>query len=198
MSYSDFTLRKIKKDLKIQLIETQSLFPNLVEHQMSRHLAETIEIGVPLAHAVNTEKARSEMIIAPILIELKRITEGRVSLFSGVDFTVDPELGLKGVCDFLISKSPEQLYVSCPVLAIVEAKNENIKGGIPQCLAEMVAARKFNEQEEDPIPVVYGCVTTGTVWKFLQLEDTTAHVDHDDYYIDSVGKILAVLLHMVS
>ena len=40
------------------------------------------------------------MIIAPILVELKRLLKDQVSLFSGIEFNVDPEHELTGFCDF--------------------------------------------------------------------------------------------------
>ncbi len=194
MPYSDFTLDGVKKAFGIRTVESESLFAAAAQHPPSEVLSQLLEDGIPLAHAIHTEKARSEMIIAPILIEVRRVVGKKISLFSGVDFTVDEERGLAGKCDFILSKSEEQLYVSSPVLTLVEAKNENIKGGIPQCMAEMIAAQTFNEREGNDIPVVYGCVTTGTIWKFLRLENSTGYVDLDDYYIDNVSKILGVLL----
>lgn len=37
--------------------------------------------------------------------------------------------GLRGVCDFLLSVSPLQWALEAPVVAVVEAKNENMKPG---------------------------------------------------------------------
>ena len=76
-----------------------------------------------------------------MLLELRRIFDRKISFFSGIEFNIDKERGLNGFCDFLISCSPEQLFVKAPVIAIVEAKNENIMSGIGQCIAEMVAAQ---------------------------------------------------------
>lgn len=56
--------------------------------------------------------------------------------------------------------------ISAPVIAIVEAKNEDIKSGLGQCIAEMVAAQIFNEHENNEIPTIYGIVTSGEIWKF--------------------------------
>ncbi len=98
--------------------------------------------------AINTEKSRSEFIIADILIELKRILIDQVSLFSGIDFDVDQTRSLNGFCDFIISKFPKQFFLKAPIITIVEAKNENIPSGIGQCIAEMIAAKLFNEQAE--------------------------------------------------
>jgi hypothetical protein len=131
-----------------------------------------------LALAVNTEKARSETIISPVIIEIKNIFTEEISLFSGVDFNgvdfnVEPEQGLNGVCDFIISKSPEQLFITSPVVTIVEAKNENIKLGLGQCVAEMIAAQLFHQKEVNYIDSIYGVVTTGNImWKFLKLQDS--------------------------
>ena len=107
------------------------------------------------------------MIIAPILLELRRQLNYQISLFSGVDFNVDSERGLNGVCDFLVSRSKEQLFVRAPVITIVEAKNENLKPGFGQCVAEMLAGQLFNEREGNAIKTIYGGVTIGTVWRFL-------------------------------
>jgi hypothetical protein len=77
---------------------------------------------------------------------------------------------------------------------IVEAKNENIKGGLGQCVAEMIAAQLFNEREGNAIDTIYGAVTTGEIWKFLKLVGAVASIDLSDYYIvRDVPKILGIL-----
>ena len=77
---------------------------------------------------------------------------------------------------------------------LVEAKNENIIAGIPQCLAEMIAAQRFNSMNGiRPVDAVYGIVTTGSIWRFLRLEETAATVDSTEYAIQSPGKIFAIL-----
>ena len=65
--------------------------------------------------------------------------------------------------------------------------------GIPQCLAEMVAARRFNECAGTPLGAVYGIVTTGILWRFLKLEGTTARVDAEEYPIQGARKIFGIL-----
>ncbi len=96
------------------------------------------------------------MIVTPILIELRKIVNHRVSLFSGVEFNVDKEKGLNGVCDYIISLSKEQLYVSSSVISIVEAKNDNIKSGLAQGAAEMIASQIFNKQTGSQINTIVG------------------------------------------
>lgn len=89
--------------------------------------------GATIALAVNTEKAKSECIIAPVLLELRRLLGGAVGLFSGVALEVDPSRGLTGVCDFLLTKAARQFLLSAPVVAVVEAQNDNLRTGLGQC-----------------------------------------------------------------
>ena len=161
--------------------------------EISEKLTSTLEETTELALAINTEKARSEMIITPILLELRPKANYQISLFSGTDFNVDVEKGLNSYCDFVISRAREQLTINAPVVIIVEAKNENIKGGLGQCAAGMLAAQLFNEQEGNGIKTVYGAVTTGDIWKFLKLEGTDIFIDLNNYYIKELNKILGIL-----
>jgi hypothetical protein len=91
-----------------------------------------------------------------VLLEARRQVGRPVGFFSGVEFTVDPQRGLTGTCDFLFSRSTEQLAIEAPAITIVEAKREDINAGIGQCLAEMVGARVFNERNEEAVEVIYG------------------------------------------
>src|SRR5436190_6808488 len=134
MAYNDFTLETLKERFGIRTDEGSSLFALVPAVPISTLLRDTLAENVPLALDISTDKARSELIIAPVLMEVRRQLEGRISLFSGVEFNVDQEQGLRGVCDFLLSLSPEQLAIEAPVVTIVEAKNENVKQGIIQCI----------------------------------------------------------------
>src|SRR5262249_28850830 len=148
--------------------------------------------GSTLALAVNTEKAKSEFIIAPVLLELRRMMKGGFGLFSGVELDADPARGLNGVCDFIISKDARQFILTAPLVAIVEAKNDNLRTGLGQCIAAMAAAQTFNEHSGADIPTVFGVVTTGSAWKFLQLRQLDLTLDLKEYYIDNLGKILGI------
>jgi len=153
---------------------------------------------LPPGSAIGTEKARSEFIIAPLLAEITEITEHRISLFSGIEFNVNEEKGLNGRCDFIISGSGNQYSLTSPVLTVVEGKNDNINAGFGQCMAEMIAARIFNESEGNKRNAVYGCVTTGSVWRFLKLENDNIYIDKKEYFIDYPERILGILLQIVS
>ena len=196
MSYSSFTIEEveIKFDLNINsaifLSEIVPIFP-------SPGLAQSLERGLRLVKRSVSEKAKSEFIIAPILLELESLLIDKISLFSGDDFTVDRELGLNGICDFLISRSPAQLIVKAPVIAIVEAKKGVLKDGWGQCIAELFAAQKFNHSRNQNIPVIYGIVTSGILWQFMRLENKTITVEPDEYPLLPIDRILGILHWLV-
>jgi hypothetical protein len=196
MLYSQFTLSRITKDYGLTLIEGESFIPDLEPLAPSTSFKETLEQNLPWAIAVGTEKARSETIITPILLELRRLLDNKISVFSGTNFDVEPEKGLTGYCDYLISQSPEQLVIEAPVIAIVEAKKDNLNEGLGQCVATMIAAQRFNEISNNTTPTVYGAVSTGTVWRFLKIANYTVTIELVDYPLQPVEKLLAILRWM--
>lgn len=198
MAYSDFKLDSIIKQFGLEVREAADLFSAVPAVEPSAMFIAWLNETAPLALDINTEKARSEMIIAPVLLEVRRQVGYRIGLFSGTEFNVAAEQGLNGVCDFLISLSSESLFIQSPVVALVEAKKEDIKGGLGQCIAEMLAAQMFNQQEGNPIPKIYGVVTSGNIWRFLTLEQQTVAIDRVEYYLNQIDKILGVLVSAVT
>jgi hypothetical protein len=197
MAYSDFSLRKVIQDFQL-ITQDQVFLTPITPLAPSPYLTEFLERSLPLAIAIGTEKARSELIISPILLEVRERLDRRVSLFSGTDFTVDAALGLNGICDYLISKSPEQIIIQTPVIAIVEAKKGELDSGLGQCIAEMVAAQKFNQQQGNSVDRIYGAITSGSLWRFLKLEAQTITFDLSEYALPPVDKILGILVQLVS
>jgi hypothetical protein len=193
MNYSDFTLSEVKKRFNLTVIENQELFAEPPTLPVPKRLAELLHSYLPLATSINTEKARSELIIAPILAEFKFLFKDKISLFFGIDFTVDGSVGLNGRCDYIISQSSEQLELAAPVVMLVEAKNENLIAGIPQCIAEMVAAQRFNQQKQNPLETLYGCVTTGSLWRFMKLQGNLVFVDMAEYPVTELESILGII-----
>ena len=197
MAYSNFTLETVRNTFQLETDEAADISSKIEPVVLSAHLTTALEKKVPLALAIGTEKASSELIVTDILVELREKFEKRISFFSGIDFSVDVEKGLTGVCDFLVSLSPVQFYLEAPIIILVEAKRENPVSGFGQCIAEMVAAQHFNTQKGNVIPVIYGASTTGTVWQFLKLEGQQLHVDRIPYSIERCDKILGILSSMV-
>lgn len=197
MFYSQFTIDKVKQDFGLKTVEGVRFLPNTLEIITPSPRLQGILEDLPWAIAVDTEKARSEVIINPVLLEVRRILNQEISVFSGEEFNVDASLGLNGVCDFLISRSPKQLTVEAPAIVIVEAKKSDLKSGIGQCISEMVAAQRFNEVKGKLINTIYGCVSSGTQWRFLKLEAQTVTIDLMDYSLPPVEQIVSFLVWMV-
>ena len=181
MAYSEFTLDTVQSKLGLQ-IEEKNLFADCTEHPLSQDFKSFLHRGVNLALAVNTEKAKSEFIIAPLLLEVKEALHDNISIFSGIEFNIAPEQGLNGVCDFLVSRSGRQHVLTAPLVTVVEAKNDNLRDGFGQCIAEMYAAQQFNLRHEQQISRVHGIVTIGSSWKFLCLEQATVIFDVEEYF----------------
>ncbi|OUL36012.1 hypothetical protein BV372_08925 [Nostoc sp. T09] len=197
MPYSQFSIDKVKQDFHLKTVEGVRFFPESIEKIVPSQRLQGILEDLPWAIAVDTEKARSEVIINPVLLEVRRILNSTISVFSGEEFNVDASVGLNGVCDFLISRSSEQLTVEAPAIVIVEAKKSDLKSGLGQCIAEMVAAQRFNQAREQPLTTIYGTVSSGTQWRFLKLEGQIITIDLMDYFLPPIEQILSFFVWMV-
>ena len=197
MPYSSFDIEKVETELGITVDYSKDLFRETLPASPSPWLSQTLSIFLPMGTTLTTEKSRSEFIIAPVLGDVAHQTHEKILLFSGNEFNVDADRGLNGFCDFLISKSSDPTKIQAPVLMIVEAKKEDIFSGVGQCIAELVAAQIFNQHRNQPRPRLYGAVSSGSNWRFIVLEGTTAYLDRTEYYISQVDKILGILLYAV-
>ena len=198
MAYSNFTLETVQKTFKLETVRSKGLFSEIEPVMPSAYLTTGLEKKAPLATAIGTEKVRSELIVADVIVELLEHFDYRISFFSGIEFNVDAEAGLTGVCDFLVSLSPEQYYLEAPIVALVEAKNLDLTLGMGQCVAEMLAAQRFNSERGNDIPCVYGASTTGVQWLFLKLQGKCLHIDMTPYTIARCDRILGILSSMVA
>ena len=196
MAFRDFGFPEVQQSLGLTLSEAD-LLGGVPALELPAAFVERMRGDVALALAINTEKARSEFIIAPVLSELRRLLGGRFGLFSGVEFDVDSSRGLNGFCDFILTRSPLQSVLTAPVVAIIEAKNDNLRTGLGQCIAAMVAAREFNARSSAAVGAVYGVVTTGSAWKFLRLTGADITLDVAEYFIAELGRIMGGLAHIL-
>ena len=198
MAYSDWTLETVKKTFQLEAVNIAGIFSDVEPVAPSAHLTTTLERNVPLAFAMGTEKAKSELVVSPVLVELWEHFNRSISFFSGIDFNVDAENGLTGVCDFLVSLSSSQFDLEAPAIILVEAKRDHLTAGLGQCVAEMVAAQHFNAEQGNDIPCVYGALTSGIDWVFLKLEENKLQLDMAAYQIAQCDKILGILASMAA
>lgn len=196
MAYGDFDLKTAIRTFGLTENRDTNLFQDVKPLEPSEFLRTWLDEFAPVALGINSEKARSEFIITPILAEVKRRAGTVVNVLPGVTFDVDKAKGLNGFCDFLIARSSEIFYIQGPILAVVEAKREDLIPGLGQCAAAMVGIQLFNEREGTPTPVVYGCVTSGSIWRFLKLEDSRLFIDLPEYYLRDVAKVLGILVNI--
>lgn len=191
MAYSDFKLEQVVEQFSL-VPKSAELFSNCEPVELSSWLKETLGYTKHLALLSSTEKARSEFIVAPLLIELQRRHHNELSVFSGKRLDVDKESGLVGECDFLLSRTAMTNVIQAPVFSLVEAKKQDLELGLGQCVAQMLGAQLFNRQRGKDIPIIYGCVTTAESWQFLQLEDKTLTIDSRIYYFTELDAVLGI------
>jgi len=196
MAYRDFTLKDLEKKFGV-INEVVGLFDlsKIKEVLPGAWLMESLEAGEMLR--LNTEKAKSEVVVMPILIELKKRNNHFFTIFSGNTFKVDKERGLNGECDFILSANTKSYIIDTPIISVVEAKNDVLSIGIGQCAAQMYAAKLQNEDDGKPLDVIYGCVTTARDWQFMKLENNQLLIDKKVYSIEKLETILGIFQHII-
>ena len=197
MAYNTFTLELVKSQFSLTIIN-QRFCNSLPIVEPQPEFAIVFNDLLELAEGARTEKAKSELLVTPILAHATKLSGGKVKLFSGEEFNVDHEKGLNGFCDFLFSRSANPYTIDAPVLMLVEAKRGEIEFGLGQCVAEMIAAQLYNNRQGQIIPIIYGCVTSGRLWQFLKLEGDNVTIDPDNYPLMPIHKILGILKSILS
>jgi hypothetical protein len=195
MGYRNYkTLKQALKKLQIDEVSA-NLFPAIVEVQPSDWLKTTLSLAneMPLTN----EKSKSERLISPILLEVSLAYKSYITLYSGEDLVVDVAQDLSGECDFFIAKHPRKDVMQAPIITLAEAKDEDMDYGKGQCLAQMYASQRFNEEEGHKQPFIYGCVVTGGDWKFMKLVEKQIIIDKETYYLSDLTKVLGIFHQII-
>lgn len=151
MLYGDFkTIPQGKEKFGLTRQEGVRFFPELTPIAPSPMLSAFLEQSLPIAIATGSEKAGLELIITPVLLEVRHILHQQLGLFFGEAFDVDASLGFNGIFDFIFSKSPTLLKIEAPVAVIIEAKGAALKTGMGQCIAAMLVSQLFNQGKQQP------------------------------------------------
>ncbi|MEM9219078.1 MAG: hypothetical protein AAGD25_32690 [Cyanobacteria bacterium P01_F01_bin.150] len=137
-----------------------------------------------------SEASRSEIIISPLLREIYKNHYQRYSFWIQKSIVYDSVLS--GTPDYIFSKRSElgKTVLAKPIVIVVEAKKNDFEQGWGQCLAELIAAQKINEQSLVP---VYGIVTDGNLWQFGKLESSTFTRDIGNFTIDNLPMLYGTL-----
>ncbi len=193
MAYGDFTLGDLENKFGIRN-QRMRLFDAIDPVEPSGKLkAELLEIE---EMPIRSEKAKSEWIVVPILKELRQRNEKFFTIYSGENLNSDEARGLKGECDFILAKDTGSFDISFPILQIVEAKKNDLEAGVPQCAAQLVGAKVFNEKKGLHLDRLYGCVTTGNDWLFMKLENDLV-IDSRVYYLVEISQLLGIFQRII-
>jgi hypothetical protein len=198
MQYSDFrNLRSIRQKLCISVHFTTWL-PACPAVEPSALLVQLLERYTRNRTAYFNEKSRSEGIVFPVLSELQYLHNFSFALYSGANIEGEKDLGLNGECDFVLSNSKQSIEVESPIFCVVEAKDNDLELGIPQCIAQLCGVDLYNKKVENKsLPILYGAVTTGTEWNFLKKEGTSVYIDSEFYPLKNLSELLGVLNYLI-
>ncbi len=127
-------------------------------------LRQRLEDVFPHVNLTN-EVARREFLIAPVLMEVARSADAKIS----VEFPLEVDERLKGTLDYLVRARHNIL--------VVEAKNGDLKRGFTQLAVELVAVDRWSEDSAEPR--LYGAVSMGDVWKFAFLDRAEKRITED-------------------
>ncbi len=194
MAYTSFTLYDLRRNFGIR-DRVEPLFAHAKALPMSNWLRDTLAMTQQMP--LTSEKAKSELIVTPVLVELRNRNNNFFTVYSGEVLNVDVSAGLAGECDFILTKDTNAFAISAPIITVVEAKKDDLELGVVQCAAQMVGIQRFNEQYGEPIETIYGCTTTADSWQFLKLSGTDLIVDRDRYFVDDLEKVLGVFQQII-
>jgi hypothetical protein len=193
MTYADLNFQDFRKKFGYEN-RLQELFSSVKSVKASNRLIEELKDAENFR--LHSKKAKSEWIIVPILRELCRLNPNFLTVYSGESLDINIENGLSGVCDFILAKDIRTYTISYPLVQIVEAPEGDIDLGVAQCAAQMIGSKIYNEQNNTPIDIIYGCVTSGSLWLFLQLSDKI-FINNDVYYTSNLNELLGVFQSII-
>ena len=141
-----------------------------------------------------SEAARCENVIYPILREVYKKYANSFMLWSHQSISCDAQLS--GTPDYLISTKSElgKTVLGSPIIVVVEAKRNDFIEGWGQCLAELVAVQRINNDNAIP---VYGIVLDGALWEFGKLEEDLFTQNETVLAISDLNKVFGAIGYLM-
>ena len=190
MAFSDFkTIPDVQKKFGIRHIEND--FIKIEEGvSPSEQFLQELEFSRQHIPIFASEGARCEAVIYPVLREVYKAYAANYTLWIKAPLAYDDVL--TGTPDYFISTRSElgMLIVGTPLIMLVEAKKNDFEVGWGQCLAELVAAQKINEDMEHP---VYGIVSDGTLWQIGYLVNETFTQNRTSFSVDNLPVLFGAI-----
>ena len=114
--------------------------------------------------SLNSETAKREVMIAPILLELL----DEIDIKIDIEYPIYVSEHLKGNLDYWIRSLQNFL--------VVEAKKSDMEKGFTQLAAELIAMDQYLPSDNQDL---FGAITVGDVWRFGKLERAFKCISRD-------------------
>ncbi|KOR30715.1 hypothetical protein TI04_04485 [Achromatium sp. WMS2] len=194
MAFSDFkSIADVQKRYRIIYREDKFLCGE--EIPPPSHFLADLEFSKQNIDIFTSEAARSELVISPLLREIYK------NHYSAYSFWIQKSIAfdevLSGTPDYIISKRSllGKTFLEPPIVIVVEAKRNDFEHGWGQCLAELLAAQKINDNALKP---VYGIVTDANVWQFGRLISETFTRNTESFTLDNINKLYGTLEFLIT
>ena len=190
MAFSDFkAIPEVQERFRIRHVENDFIETGNGTSPSEQFLQE-LDFNREYIDVLTSEGARCEAIIFPVLREVYKGYAEDYALWIKKPIAYDDVLS--GTPDYFISTRSElgKLVVGTPLIMLVEAKKNDFEVGWGQCLAEMVAAQKINEDMETP---VYGIVSDGTLWQIGHLIGETFTQNRTSFSVDNLPVLFSAI-----
>ena len=189
MAFSDFkTISEVQEKFGIRYT-SNDLF-GVEAKDPSEQFLEELEFSRIHIDVFSSDGARREVIIFPILKEVYKDYAENYGLWVKKSIIYDETLS--GTPDYLIATRSELgiTVVGMPLIMMVEAKKNDFEQGWGQCLAEMIAAQKMNDDLDFP---VYGIVTDGILWQFGRLIGDVFTRNRTNFSLDNLPTLFGAV-----
>ena len=175
---------------KFQIKYLQSNYVIETEFSVKESFKEELDLLFTDGVVDNSEDAICENLIYPVLKEVWKFYRSKLTLWSHQAITYDEDLS--GIPDYIVAKrsSLGTIVFDKPYFLVVEAKQDKFEEGWGQCLAEMVAVQRINDEIEKTI---FGIVSNGKVWQFGKLKLDSFTRNKTFYTIQDLDKLFAAV-----
>ena len=193
MAFTDFkSIMQVQEAYGIKY--TQADYIQYADIEPSASFLEEFAFSQRHINVFASEAARCENVIYPILREVYKKYADAFTLWSHQSISCDAQLN--GTSDYLISTKSAlgKTVLESPIIVIVEAKRSDFIEGWGQCLAELVAAQKINNDNAIP---VYGIVTDGALWEFGKLEENLFTQNETVLAVSDLKKVFGAIGYLM-
>ncbi|MCW9680893.1 hypothetical protein FJR41_008765 [Dolichospermum planctonicum UHCC 0167] len=175
---------------KFQIKYVQSNFMLEVEFPAKESFQEELDLLFTDGVIDNSEDAICENLIYPVLKEVWKPYRSKLTLWSHEALAYDEDLS--GIPDYIVTQrnSLSTIVFDKPYFLIVEAKQDKFEEGWSQCLAEMIAVQRIND---DFVNDVFGIVSNGKIWQFGKLVGDVFTRNKNLYIIQDLDKLFAAV-----